>query len=181
MLAERILALRTAKRLQRDMQIDVSPQRIARFITEPRKLEACATKSAKMLANQREKSLDVRGFERAAFAPLRCRWQIANAEQLAIFPNPGIAIIGSDLLRLAPGMNGDEPVGNGCRDMGGTAVDTHSETRSPNEPDQLQNARVVEQVDAIVGDGNLAFGPTDEDHASRRERVAKFLDGEVAE
>jgi len=152
--AERILALCKAKRLQ---------------------------DSAKMFADEGEKSFDVRGFERAAFAPLRCRRQIADAEQLAIFPNPGIAIIRSDLLRLTPSVNGNEPVGNRGGDVGRTAIDTNGETRLPNEPDQLQNARVVEQVDAIVGDRDFPFGSTDEDHAGRRERVAKFFDSQIAE
>ena len=133
------------------------------------------------MRNQQQQVLYIRGAEGTALGALGGPRKVAGPQELPIFPNPGVAVIRSDLLRVAPGVNGNESVGNGRGDVRRPAIDTDRETRPTNEPDQLQNPRVIEQVDAIVGHGDFAFGSTDEHDAGRRERVAKFFDGQIAE
>ena len=61
------------------------------------------------------------------------------------------------------------------------AVDAHCETRMANEPDELQDGGVIEQVDAILRRRQCAPGAADEDDAVRREGVAEFFDNKIAE
>ena len=50
-------------------------------------------------------------------------------------------------------MNGDETVGQGGSDMHWTAVDADDESRVANQPDQLEDTGMIEEVDTILGRG----------------------------
>ncbi len=61
------------------------------------------------------------------------------------------------------------------------AVDADREMRAANEPDELQDRGVVEQIHAILWGWHFLFCPTDDDDATRSERVAKFLHRPIGE
>src|SRR5262249_28733470 len=117
--------------------------------------------------NEGQDLFDVRRPERTAFAWFGRRGQIADLKQVAIFPDPGTFVVGPNFLRIAPGVNRNQPTADRGRYMHRAAVDANREPGPTNEMNQLQNRGVIHQINAIVRNWNLAPGPAHQDHPMR--------------
>ena len=123
---------------------------------------------SEMLMDKGKKQLYVRGLERAALATGCRNGEVAHAEQLPVFPDPGVGIIGTDFSRITPGMDGNKSIGEGGGDMHRAAVDADGEARAADEPDKLQDSGMIEQIDAVIRHRHFAPGSSDEHDAPRR-------------
>jgi hypothetical protein len=134
-----------------------------------------------VLPNEREELLYIRGLKGAALVALRCGGQIADPEKIAFFPNPRVLVIGADHSWIAPGVDRNKAIGKGRGDVHRAAVDTDREARPADEPDELQDGGVIEQVDAVIWDGYLALTSTDDDDAVRGESVTELFHRKVTQ
>ena len=107
--------------------------------------------------------------------------QVANATNFAIFPDPGIFVVGSYFPGVAPGVNGDQSIGERGCNVHWTTVHADREVGPPDQPDELQDAGVIEKVQAVLGYGHFPFASTDEDYAAGGERMAKLFHREIVQ
>src|SRR6266566_9913270 len=60
-----------------------------------------------------------------------CRFHFADTEELTIFPNPSVGVVGADPARIGPRMNRQQIIGHGRGDVHRTAVHAHDKARGP--------------------------------------------------
>lgn len=107
-------------------------------------------------ANEFNHRRDISHSERAAFfLPAGVR-EVPRLEDLTIFPNPGVGIVGSDAAGVGPGVNGKQLGRHGGGDVHRSAVYADRETRRANHPDELQKTGLICQIDAVLRNGNLS-------------------------
>ena len=129
-------------------------------------------------ANQFDDRGDIFGFERAAVPFQFCIFQIADANNRSVFPNPRVRIVRADPPRIGPGVDRQQAIVDRGGDVHRSAVDADHEFRDTNEADQLQQRSLIGQLDAIfseVADVDLTIAFSNNDHASRRECDTNFL------
>src|SRR5262249_25710488 len=82
---------------------------------------------------------------------------------------------------LAPGVNGDESIGQ-CRcNVHWTTVHADRELRPSDQPNELQDAGVIKEIQAVLGYRHFPFASTNQDHASWGKRTAKLFHREVVQ
>lgn len=103
-------------------------------------------------------------------------FQIAHAKNLSSFPDPCCPVVGSHPARIGPGVDGEEFAGDSGRDMHRSTVDADREGGGPNQPDQLQQRRLIRQVYAGIRARDFAGALTNNHDAIRRQGATKFFD-----
>ena len=83
-------------------------------------------------ANEFDDAGHIFGFEFSGPAQTADGSQFAHAKELAVFPNPGVGIIGADAARIGPRVDRQEPIGHRGGDVHRAAVYTDHETRDAN-------------------------------------------------
>ena len=113
-----------------------------------------------------------------AFA-FRIGAKIAHASQLAVFPNPRVWIVGADAERIAPGVDGNEPIVNCRRDVHRAAVDADGELGGADEMNQLQERGLIRKIQAIVWRGKFTMCLPNKNHAHGSKGAAELGDDRI--
>jgi hypothetical protein len=70
----------------------------------------------------------------AAFSDLRS-FKFADAEELTVFPHPGIGIVRTDAARITPGVDGQQVACDSRSNVHWAALHAYDKSRDPNKPD----------------------------------------------
>jgi hypothetical protein len=107
--------------------------------------------------------------------------ELAGPEELSVFPDPRFRIVRPNPTGIGPGMDRNQLRGDCRSNMHRAAVDTDDEARRADEPDQLEERGLIQQIHAIFRYADSARRPADDDDAYGVECFAEFLDDGVSQ